>query len=214
MYRFVIFDLDGTILDTLGDLADALNHTLGVFSLPLKTEQETRAMVGRGLRNLVIDAAGDAGAGRTDEILAELVSYYSVHSMDRTAPYKGIPELLAELRSRGVTLAVLSNKKDEVTASLCSHFFPGLFDIARGERSGIPIKPSPEAVFSVIEESGFSPEETLYVGDSEVDIATAGNAGIDSVIVTWGFRDRDQLESAGAGRIADTIPELLDMITS
>lgn len=213
MYKLAVFDLDGTILDTLEDLADALNHTLALWSYPLRTTEETRAMVGRGLRNLLKSATGLNEGDKLDAMLSELVSFYSSHSAVKTCPYPGIPEMLRELRSRGIKTAVLSNKRDEVTVSLCSHFFPDLFDVCRGERPGVPIKPSPESFLSVMEELGVGADETVYVGDSEVDITTYRNAGTDGIIVTWGFRNRADLELSGADHIADSVGELLSALT-
>ena len=214
MYKLAVFDLDGTILDTIEDLADALNHTLELYSYPLKSLDETRTMVGRGLRNLLRSATGASSGEKLDSMLSELVSFYSAHCAVKTRPYPGIPEMLSQLRSRGIRTAVLSNKRDEVTVSLCSHFFPGLFDVCRGERPGVPIKPSPESFRSVMEELGVTPEETVYVGDSEVDITTYGNAGTDGIIVTWGFRSRADLESSGAGLLIDTVDDLLSALTA
>ena len=214
MYKLAVFDLDGTILDTIEDLADALNHTLGLYSYPLKSLEETRAMVGRGLRNLLRSATGVSDGEKLDSMLSELVSFYSAHSAVKTRPYPGIPEMLSQLRARGIRTAVLSNKRDEVTVSLCSHFFPGLFDICRGEKPGVPIKPSPESFRSVMEELGVSAEETVYVGDSEVDITTYRNAGTDGIIVTWGFRSRADLESSGADLLIDTVDALTAALIS
>ena len=214
MYRLVIFDLDGTILDTIADLADALNHTLAQNSFPEKTLEETRSMVGRGLRNLVKDASCTSDGEMIDKLHSEMVSYYSEHSAVKTAPYPGITDMLKELRSRGIRIAVLSNKRDSVTAFLCSRFFPGLLDAVRGETPGIPMKPSPEPVLSLIDKIGVPADETVYVGDSEVDITTSRNAGIDCLTVTWGFRDRTDLEKAGADRLFDDVGSLLDAITA
>lgn len=213
MYKLALFDLDGTILDTLEDLAGALNHTLSMYSYPLKTVSETRAMVGRGLRNLVRDATRSDDEALVGEMLSELVSYYSEHSAEKTVPYPGIPGMIEKLRERGIRTAVLSNKRDAVTGFLCSHYFPGLFDAAVGERSGVPIKPSPESALSLMQELGAAPGETVYIGDSEVDITTAGNAGVDCLIVTWGFRSRSDLEKAGAVRLFDDTDSLFDAIT-
>ena len=212
MYRLAIFDLDGTILDTIGDLDSALNHTLETFSLPGITTEKTRSLVGRGLRNLVKDASGSTDDERISAMHSEMVSYYSAHAMERTVPYPGIPEALDIIRKAGVRMAVLSNKKDEVTVALCEHYFPGVFELCQGEKAGVPIKPSPESVFSVMERMGCTAEETVYVGDSEVDITTASNAGIDSIIVTWGFRQKADLEKAGAPVLADDVPTMTDLI--
>ena len=212
MYKLAILDLDGTILDTIGDLASALNHTLETFSLPCITTEKTRSLVGRGLRNLVKDASGSTDEDMISKMHSEMVSYYTAHSMERTVPYPGIPEALHSLKESGVRLAVLSNKKDEVTVALCEHFFPGMFDLCQGEKAGVPIKPSPESVLSVMERLGCSPEDTVYVGDSEVDITTAANAGIDCIIVTWGFRKKEDLEKAGAKVLADDVITMKDLI--
>ena len=214
MYKLVIFDLDGTTLDTLEDLADALNHTLGVFSYPLRSFEEIRTMVGRGLRNLLKSATGLGDCDELDVMLSELMSFYSAHSAVKTKPYPGIPDVIRGLRSLGIRTAVLSNKRHEVTVSLCERFFPGLLDFCRGEIPGTPIKPDPGAVLSLMEELGVTAEETVYVGDSEVDVSTYMNAGIDGVAVTWGFRSRKDLEKAGAERFADTMSELFSALTS
>ena len=212
MYKLAIFDLDGTILDTIGDLDSALNHTLEAFSFPVIALEKTRSLVGRGLRNLVKDASGCTDDAAISEMHSEMVSYYSAHAIEKTVPYPGIPEALARLTDEGVKMAVLSNKRDEVTVALCEHFFPGIFEVCQGEKAGVPMKPSPESVFSVMERLGCTADETVYVGDSEVDITTASNAGIGSIIVTWGFRQKADLEKAGADVLTDDVPSMTDLI--
>ncbi len=214
MYKLAVFDLDGTVLDTLDDLESALNHTLRKFSFPEKTREQVRSLVGHGLRNLVKDASGSEDDVLISRLHSEIASYYLAHSAEQTRPYAGIPEMLQHLKERGIKIAVCSNKKDEVTSDLCSRFFPGVFDVCRGERPDTPIKPSPESVHAIMNELGASSGETVYIGDSEVDVLTASNAGIDSIIVTWGFRSREALESAGASVLADDVQTLEGIITS
>lgn len=212
-YRLMIFDLDGTILDTLDDLSGALNHTLQWGGFPVRTRMEARSFIGNGIRNLIKRGAPDGTPEDViDRLHQEFAPYYAAHSADKTGPYPGIPELLQTLRQEGVQLAVVSNKAHPAVQPLMDLYFPGLFDAAYGERPGIPRKPSPEAVWAVMEAFGASKEETVYIGDSEVDVATARNSCVDCICVDWGFRDREVLEQAGADRIASTVEELLELL--
>lgn len=212
MIRLAIFDLDGTILDTLEDLADALNHALTEFGYPTRTLPEVRRFVGNGIRNLIRRAAP---AGTTeaefDRIHAAFSTYYIVHCADKTRPYDGIPELLAALRDRGIRTAVVSNKPDGAVKPLCARYFPGLFDAAVGERTGVARKPAPDSVNAVLAELGVDRSEAVYIGDSEVDIATARNAGMACFSVDWGFRPREELLANGAKLIASTPQALLEL---
>jgi len=212
-YRLMIFDLDGTILDTLDDLSDALNHTLRWGGFPVRTRDEARSFIGNGIRNLIKRGAPDGTAEEViDELHREFAAYYALHSADRTGPYAGIPELLRTLRQEGGQLAVVSNKADPAVKPLMDLYFPGLFDAAYGERPGIPRKPSPEAVWAVMEAFGVNREDTVYIGDSEVDVATAHNSGAACICVDWGFRDRSVLEQAGAEQIVSTPAALLELL--
>ena len=207
--QLVIFDLDGTLLDTLDDLADAVNWALKQEQLPRRTREEVRAFVGNGIRNL-IERAVPAGTevAQTDRVFAGFKARYAGHCADKTRPYPGILELLARLRAEGIRTAVVSNKTDFAVQTLCRDYFPGLVDCAVGERAGIPKKPAPDSVQEVLRALKISREQAVYVGDSEVDVVTARNAGMDGILVLWGFRDRQTLERAGAKTFAATAEEL------
>ncbi len=212
-YHTVIFDLDGTLLDTLDDLTGAVNYALTQKGWPTRTREQVRAFVGNGVGKLM-ERAVPAGTPprETGEALALFKDYYALHNRDRTAPYPGIPQLLDALRARGCVTAVVSNKFDPAVKALMAHYFPGRLDAAAGEGEGSPKKPDPSMVLRVMADWGADPAATVYVGDSDVDIATARNAGLPCISVTWGFRDRDFLLAAGAERLADTPAQLLSML--
>lgn len=207
--RLLIFDLDGTILYTLEDLKESLNDALGHMGYPRRTLEETRNFVGNGIRKLIQRAvpAGTAEADiqRTYDLF---LAHYRVHCADRTAPYPGIPAFLEELKARGFLLAVVSNKADSAVQILCGRYFPQMFDCAFGERPGVRKKPAPDGVLEVLERLGVPKEQALYIGDSEVDIETARNAGMDCVLVDWGFRDRETLTRKGAEHIVSDCGEI------
>lgn len=215
MLKTVIFDLDGTLLNTIGDLAGAGNHVCAQRGWPSHTEAEFRGMVGYGIPNLVEkftpeecrDEATLAAA------LAEFQRYYGAHQRDRTAPYDGVPAMLAALKDRGLRLAVYSNKADEFSRSLAEYFFPGTFDAILGKRPGIPGKPDPAGLRLLLAELGAAPEESVLVGDGETDVRSARNAGLRCLAVTWGFRSRESLEREAPDALADRpeeLPELLE----
>ena len=212
--KLVIFDLDGTLLDTLDDLADAVNWALEQENLPLRTRDEVRAFVGNGIR-LLIERAVPEGTEptQTDRVFAGFKARYAVHCADKTQPYPGIIALLGRLRAQGIRTAVVSNKADFAVQTLCRDYFPGLVDCAVGERAGIPKKPAPDAVNEVLRRLNIPREQTVYVGDSDVDVETARNARMDGVLVLWGFRDRTTLERAGATCFAATADELFAALT-
>ena len=208
-YRAAIFDMDGTILNTLDDLAASTNAALAAYGMPGRTTDEVRQFVGNGIANLIRRAVPEG----TDEALQRQVydtfcAHYAAHSADRTSPYPGIPQLLDELRQRGVALAVVSNKGDFAVQTLVRQYFPGLFDYAVGEREGIRRKPAPDTVLAALEALGVSADEAVYVGDSEVDVETAANAKTACVCVSWGYRSAAALKAAGAKTIVDTTEEL------
>lgn len=208
-YKLVIFDLDGTILDTLEDLSISLNHALSVNGFPERTYDEARRFVGNGIRKLIERAVPEnTSAEDTDKVYNDFHRHYSEHSADHTRPYDGINDLLERLKKNGIITAVVSNKADYAVQDLCKKYFNGLFDYIAGEKSGVRRKPYPDAVIAVLEKFGVSGDQAVYIGDSEVDILTAANACIDSVIVDWGFRDREMLEENGASLIVSTIGEL------
>ena len=213
MFQTVIFDLDGTILNTLEDLAAAGNWICRKRGWQEHTVEEYRQLVGTGMRNLLclLDPMGDADPA-LDEALAEYMEYYGQHCMEKTAPYDGIPQLLAELRRRGLKLAVYSNKGDRFCGQLVEHYFPGVFHLIRGKVDGVPVKPDPIGLGLVMDALGAEKVTTLYVGDSNVDMETARNGKLVSCGVTWGFRGRKELQEAGAVHLADTAEELLSLI--
>ncbi len=208
-YRAALFDMDGTILDTLEDMHQSVNATLRHFSLPEIRREDTRAFVGNGARRLIEQAVpADLPPEQVEEILRYYLDYYNAHSNIATGPYAGIPELLQRLKQAGMRVAVVSNKPARTVSVLVEEIFDGVFESWAGEKDGLCRKPYPDMVLAVMEAMGLPPAECAYIGDSEVDIATAANAGTPCVSVTWGFRDRDVLERAGAGCLVDTVAEL------
>lgn len=213
MYKTIIFDLDGTLLDTLDDLTNATNEALRAFGLPLRTREEVRSFVGNGIAKLIERALGEH-TSYFDEALTAFKRYYGAHCADETKPYEGILPLLAELKARGVKTAVLSNKADFAVKKLAEEYFDGLLLAAVGENeaAGIRKKPAPDALFEVMKALKADKESTLYVGDSEVDIQTAKNARVDCLCVTWGFRDRAFLEAQGGKLFVDAPMEILKKV--
>ena len=207
-----IFDLDGTLLDTIGDLAASVNYALRTHGMPEHSLDDVRRFVGNGVRKLM-ERAVPNGADNPlfDETFATFRQYYMAHSLDTTRPYEGIPETLAALKARGCHLAVVSNKMMAATQELCHHFFPDTIEVAIGEdeAAGIRRKPAPDTVFAALKALGVGKEDAAYVGDSDVDILTACNAGIPCISVLWGFRDRDFLISHGAQTFITHPAELL-----
>lgn len=206
-YDSVIFDLDGTLLDTLGDLCDSINFALGSMSMPERSLDEVRAFVGNGVRNLAMRAAPEGTDDRAvDELLAIFKEHYSVHGNEKTKPYDGVIPLLTRLKELGIPTAVVSNKIDSAVQTLVAEHFNGLIDVAIGELLGVKRKPAPDTVLLAMDRLGAVCP--LYVGDSEVDVETARNAGLDGVFVTWGFRSEQQLRQAGAQYTVGAAEEL------
>ena len=200
-YNTYIFDLDGTLLDTLADLAASCNYALRTHGMPEHSIDDIRRFVGNGVRKLMERAIPDGAANPDFEAtFATFREYYMLHSLDTTKPYPGVPEVLAELKAHGCRLAVVSNKMMAATVELCHHFFPDTIEVAIGENeaAGIRKKPAPDTVFAALKELGVEKEYAVYVGDSDVDIATARNAGIPCISVLWGFRDSEFLLEHGA----------------
>ena len=212
-YKAALFDMDGTILDTLDDLHNALNVSLESFGYPKVTRNQTRDYVGNGAARLIKLALPE----NTDEesferVLAYFKQYYSTHCRINTVPYERIIEILLELKRRGVALAVVSNKAKPAVETLAAEIFPGIFDTAIGESGEMQRKPAPDMVFAAAEALGAEKDECVYIGDSEVDVMTAANAGMDCISVCWGFRDRAVLEQAGARVIVEKVSDLINYI--
>ncbi|MGM9604053.1 MAG: HAD family hydrolase [Faecousia sp.] len=201
----ILFDLDGTLLDTLDDLMDGVNHALAQFGYPQRTRQEVRRFVGNGaarLMQLSVPRGED-----WQKPLEVFQSYYREHCQIKTAPYPGIPEAL-EILSKHYPIAIISNKPDRATKKLCARYFPGIY--AQGEIPGCPRKPAPDMVFHGMEQIGA--DRCIYVGDSEVDVLTAQNAGVRCLSVLWGFRDEGEIRAAGGSRFCDHPRALVDTL--
>ena len=213
MYSTYIFDLDGTLLDTLTDLAASCNYALRTHGMPEHSIDDVRRFVGNGVRKLMERAIPDGDANPDFEAtFATFREHYMVHSLDTTKPYPGIMDALAELKARGCRLAVVSNKMMAATVELCKYFFPETIEVAIGENEaeGIRKKPAPDTVFAALKQLGVSEDNAVYVGDSDVDLATANNSGLPCISVLWGFRDREFLLDHGATTFITSPKELLD----
>jgi phosphoglycolate phosphatase len=213
MFHTIIFDMDGTILNTLEDLADSVNYALVQCGFPKRTLEEVRRFVGNGVR-VLIDRAVPSGTNEKEKetCLNIYRDYYNQNMQNKTRPYDGILELLGQLKIEGYKLAVVSNKYDSAVKSLCKEYYSDFIQVAIGESELVDKKPSPEGVFAALRELNSSSENALYIGDSEVDVQTAHNAGLKCVGVTWGFRTRELLLAEGADIIVDTPRELLDYL--
>lgn len=210
MVQGVIFDLDGTLLDTLRDLAGAGNHALAAMGQPDHAAEAYRRMVGNGIPKLVERMLPAQHRGPATQALALglFLRYYDAHKLDHTAPYPGVPALLAGLQKAGVRLGVVSNKDDAPARAMVETFFPGMFDAVRGRLDGTPPKPDPALVEDVLAQWGLARGSVLYVGDSDVDIFTAHNARLAGCGVLWGFREKEELAAAGADFLAADVLEL------
>lgn len=215
MKKLVIFDLDGTLLNTIADLAAATNQALQHYGYPTHEVEAYRFFVGNGINKLFERALPETE--RTEEnilkIRSQFVPYYDTHNADLSRPYPGIPELLRTLQQKGIKIAVASNKYQAATRKLIAHYFPEInFVEVLGQREGIPAKPDPCIVHDIIAKTGVKQEETLYVGDSNVDMQTAHNAGVTAVGVAWGFRPRTELEALHPAHIIENAEELLSFL--
>lgn len=215
MYQLVIFDLDGTLLNTLSDLATAGNHALEALRYPSHPINAYRYFVGNGIPNLIHRILPD---GHTDEQHSECYKlfqeYYSAHKSDLTAPYEGIVELIKELDSQGIICCVNTNKAHDFAVELIRKFFGDSIKAVIGQGNGFPLKPAPDAALEFCKRYNISKENALYVGDSNVDMQTAAAAGIDSCGVLWGFRDKEELQHSGAVQLADNAEMLRTIILS
>ncbi|MFI3176182.1 MAG: HAD family hydrolase [Eubacteriales bacterium] len=214
MYQAIIFDLDGTLLNTIPDLETAGNHTLTTLGAPTRTTAEFQSMVGNGIPNLVERMLpNDTGNSQLYNVaLSEFLSYYEKHSDDQTRPYHGILELLTTLRESGYELGVLTNKEDSLAQDVVQSFFPNLFTIIHGARKSMASKPDPAGLYHICEQLHLKTSQVLYVGDSEVDMHTAKNAQVDCCAVLWGYRTLEQLQAVGASTFIEEPSELLSLL--
>jgi len=213
--KLAVFDMDGTILNTIDDLADSCNYVLEKNGYPVHTNDEIRYMVGNGIPKL-IERALPKGTDLCDfeRVLSEFISWYEEHCSIKTAPYEGMVNCLKELKSSGIKIAVDTNKLQEAADSLCTKYFNGLFDVVIGSRKGLPPKPAPDGVQMILEQLKISEKETVFIGDSDVDVQTGLNAGARMIGVDWGFRGGDFLKAHGAEHVAYDCQQLVKMIKS
>ena len=215
MKKLVIFDLDGTLLDTIADLAESANYALKQLGYPTHDVETIRTFVGNGI-NKLLERALPSHEQTEENVIrmrSHFVPYYDAHNADLSSPYPGIVHLLEDLQEKGIMIAVASNKYQEATVKLVKHYFPTInFIEILGQREGINVKPDPSIVFDILQKANVNKEEVLYVGDSGVDMQTAINAGVDTVGVTWGFRPRPELEGFQPMGLIDKAEELLGFI--
>lgn len=213
--KLAIFDLDGTLLNTIDDLGHAANYALKRHGLPTHEISSYPMYVGNGVARLLERVL--PGSHRRKDVIESLLvdfkSYYNDHNTDFTAPYPGIPELLDELKAAGVSIAVASNKYQQATEKIISHFFPHIdFVAVEGQREGVPVKPDPSVVFAILFKTKSLKADTIYIGDSGIDMETARRACVDSIGVTWGFRSEKELSDSHAGTIVHSASEILPLI--
>lgn len=213
-YDTVIFDMDGTLLNTLEDISDSINHVLAMYSFPCRKPDEIRSFLGNGAAQLMKLAIPDgSGNPRYQSCLEDYCSHYQENLQNKTHAYDGVMPLLGQLSREGYKLSIVSNKPDQAVKELADFYFGEYVKVAIGETDGVSRKPAPDTVLKAIEKLGSTANKTVYVGDSEVDVETARNSGITCVGVTWGFRDREVLEQSGADHIIDNPQELLKIIS-
>lgn len=214
-YKLAIFDLDGTILNTIDDLADSMNYVLAESGYPVHTTEEIKYMVGNGIPKLVERALPDnVQKGQSQKVLESFVSYYDSHCSIKTAPYPEMLQTLQKLKSQGIKLAVNSNKLHEASVFLCQKYFPGIFDIVCGNQPGIGTKPSPDGVYKIMKQLDFSQEDLskiVFIGDSDVDCKTAENAQISFIGCDWGFRGENFLRQNGAKTVIKSPKDILSL---
>ena len=212
-YKAVIFDMDGTILNTLEDLKNATNYSLRQFGMPERSLEEVRMFVGNGIKKLVERAVP---SGTSEEKIAQVfdvfLEYYEIHSADNTSPYPGILELVEKLKKSGIKTAVSTNKADVPAQELGREYFNGIFDLIVGQQDGLKVKPAPDSVNKILSILDIQKKDAIYIGDSDVDVQTAKNSGLDFIGVSWGFRGREFLEKNGAKNIVDNANEILDLV--
>lgn len=212
-YTTIIFDLDGTLLNTLADLAAATNHALAEHKLPQRTTDEVRRFVGNGIHKLIERAVpANTPAELQEAVFASFNRYYKQHCADSTRPYEGVPQLLQQLRTAGCRTAIVSNKADYGVQALAKQYFDGQLDAACGERAGIAKKPAPDMLLAIMRQLKAEPASTIYIGDSDTDLDTARNAGVACIGACWGFRGRAFLEAHGAKLLAENVGDIWELI--
>ncbi|TVP86804.1 MAG: HAD family hydrolase [Acholeplasmataceae bacterium] len=205
----IIFDMDGTILNTIDDIQASVNHALAAKDLPLRTLEQVKADVGRSASYLIRQSVpAHLKADDITEVFNLYQHHYDQNNMNRTGPYEGIIGLLKRLKAKGCKLAVVSNKVEYLVHELNQNIFHGLFDLSIGVRDGIPIKPAPDMLLAALEKLGLEPQDTIFIGDSDIDIETAQNAGLESIGVTWGFRTEASLKAQNADHIVHDVKAL------
>ncbi len=213
MFTHVIFDLDGTLLNTLDDLADAGNHVCAAHGWPTYPVEAYKLMVGGGIPNLVKKfSPSDLSEEELSLVQAEFSAYYDAHKEDKTAPYVGVPEVVALLKSAGVSVSVLTNKANHLAGAVVEHYYPGVFEAVLGAQPHVPVKPDPAMLNLLMKQVGAVPESTLFVGDSNVDIVTGRNGGLATCGVLWGFRSSEELTGEGANYIIDAPEQLVKVV--
>ena len=212
-YKTVLWDLDGTLLNTLTDLSNSVNYALAQCGLPAVSPQQVSAGTGNGVRELLLACTpGGDRCPQVQEVCDAFVAHYDKHSSDFTAPYPGILDTLTALKKAGCTLGIVSNKLDWAVKQLGEIHFPGMMAVCVGEREGVRRKPAPDVILAALEELGICKEDAVYIGDSEIDVQTARNVGMDCIAVTWGFRTRQQLLDAGATTLVSSTDALLHLL--
>lgn len=214
MVKLVIFDLDGTVCDTIEDLAEATNYALGTLGHPTHETEKYKYFVGNGIPKLIYRALPEKN--RTEPEISEakklMLDYYAVHFADNSAPYSGIMEMLSTLKEKGIHIAICTNKAHHMAVTIAEKIFGGIFDCVVGQTDTYPLKPDPTSPKNIMAQFGAQKEETVFVGDSGVDMQTANNAQITSIGVLWGFRTRDELNENGALHIAETPSDIMNII--
>ena len=213
IYNTIIFDLDGTLLNTLDDLKDSVNYALHEMGYPLRTIDEVRNFVGNGVESLLDKSVPKETSPEASAKCLEIFrGHYAIHLQDKTRPYDGVYDLLACLKKKGYKLAIVSNKNDVAVKALCKEYYNEFIQVAIGESSKVAKKPAPDSVYTALSELDSTKEQSIYVGDSDIDVQTAHNAGLICIAVTWGFRSREVLEAEGADIIIDRPEDLLDYL--
>lgn|SRR5690606_6298601 len=210
-YKTVLFDLDGTALDTLDDLTDSINYCLSKYNLPLRPKSDIRRFLGHGIKNLVTRSFEGSNVD-IEEAFKMFAAYYKDHASIKTKPYEGIVELIKELKSKGIKVGLVSNKADIVVKELAKDYFENQFDYVLGQREDILKKPAPDMVYHAIKTLNGNLNDSIYIGDSEVDFETALNANMDCLLVSYGFRDREELEKLNSKYLVDSVLEIKEIL--